>query len=667
MGEISPHQARMSTPASAGQQELAALREKLSEQSSERQKLSGMKSLIAMISEGINVSDLFPQVVKTIICPNMQVRQLVHLYLMHYAEFRPEEALLSVNTLQMHLKSPDAVIRAQSLRVLTSIRLPIISQLQVVALEGTVRDASPYVRRATMHGITKVYQLAPQKLKYLLPLLQIGLADADNFVLSSALGAFLEVTPRRYDLIHAHYHRYCQVLLDLDDWGKVYLLRILTHYIRVHFAAPPVPASGGEFLDSDTEERDPDLRLISKSMPHLLRSHSAAVTGAAIAWIYYCGSPRDLYQVVFPLLRLVRDPRTSTSGLATTRTIASTHPDLFTRFVSDFYLLSSDPSEQSLCKLDILSHLFMPSTTEKIIRELEYYLNHCEFYSPVVISHVIQNMGQCMLQSEENTTRILPLLLRLLFHPNPRVMAQCIIQIKNLLQRNPRRASQVMAQLLKVDWMKLSHVDARCHVIWMFGEYAGALGNQGPDLLRVLVRNFTKEPQAIRQQILNLAVKLLLQCGPREPTVVQMFQYVCTLCRYDSAYDIRDRVRMIETIILTSNCPELKSKAVALLLPSKPHSDIDSSRDMFVLSSMSAVIGSVVPGYAPLEEWAESTTHSKARGEAPADKPSITQRPKENTNPSTDDFWGFSADPQASLAGFYSDEEESIESESDTE
>merc|ERR1712130_363106 len=108
-----------------------------------------------------------------------------------------------------------------------------------------------------------------------------------------------------------------------------------------------------------------------------------------------------------------------------------------------------------------------------------------------------------MLQSEENSTRLIPLLLRSLFHANAKVVAQCVIQIKNLLQRDPRRSGQVMNALRQIDWMSLSSVEARCHIIWMFGEYARALGNQAPDVLRLLVRNFSRESRPIRQQILN--------------------------------------------------------------------------------------------------------------------------------------------------------------------
>jgi len=73
-----------------------------------------------------------------------------------------------------------------------------------------------------------------------------------------------------------------------------------------------------------------------------------------------------------------------------------------------------------------------------------------------------------------------------------------------------------------------------------------------------------------------------------------------------------------------------------------------------------------------MDEWAEETTHSAARGAAPVDKPTRDRQPaKETPSSSANDFWGFSPDPQTSLAGFYSDdddeedEEDSFDSDSD--
>ena len=64
------------------------------------------------------------------------------------------------------------------------------------------------------------------------------LGDNANLVLGSAIAAFLEVCPERIDLIHAHYRKLCNSLIDIDEWGQITLLNMFARYVRTHFANP---------------------------------------------------------------------------------------------------------------------------------------------------------------------------------------------------------------------------------------------------------------------------------------------------------------------------------------------------------------------------------------------------------------------------------------------
>ena len=50
--------------------------------------------------------------------------------------------------------------------------------------------------------------------------------------------AFEEVCPERIDLIHKNYRRLCAILMDLEEWGQVAVLNMLTRYARMQFADP---------------------------------------------------------------------------------------------------------------------------------------------------------------------------------------------------------------------------------------------------------------------------------------------------------------------------------------------------------------------------------------------------------------------------------------------
>jgi AP-3 complex subunit beta len=57
-----------------------------------------------MIAKGKDASDLFPAVVKNVVSKNMEVKKLVYVYLMRYAEEQQDLALLSIATFQRGLK-----------------------------------------------------------------------------------------------------------------------------------------------------------------------------------------------------------------------------------------------------------------------------------------------------------------------------------------------------------------------------------------------------------------------------------------------------------------------------------------------------------------------------------------------------------------------------------
>jgi len=57
-----------------------------------------------MIAKGRDASDLFPAVVKNVVSKNAEVKKLVYVYLVRYAEEQQDLALLSISTFQRALK-----------------------------------------------------------------------------------------------------------------------------------------------------------------------------------------------------------------------------------------------------------------------------------------------------------------------------------------------------------------------------------------------------------------------------------------------------------------------------------------------------------------------------------------------------------------------------------
>jgi AP-3 complex subunit beta len=99
---------------------------------------------------------------------------------------------------------------------MSSIRLKIIVQLIVMAIQKCSTDPSPYVRKAVAHAISKVYSLDPEHKEELIEVIKTLLSDKSTVVLGSAVAAFMEVCPERYDLIHPNYRKLCHLVQDID-------------------------------------------------------------------------------------------------------------------------------------------------------------------------------------------------------------------------------------------------------------------------------------------------------------------------------------------------------------------------------------------------------------------------------------------------------------------
>lgn len=206
--------------------------------------LKGMKWLLASISKGRDVSDFYPHVVKLVGATSLEVRKMVYMYLVQYADHDAttrELSLLSINSFQRGLADSEQLIRALALRVLSSIRIIDILQIQILGVQKCAKDRSPYVRKCAANALAKLSPRCTdnvQKDMLLDIMVQLLNTDTSTMVLSSALIAFTELCPTRLELLHGSFRKICHLLTDMDEWGQVVILDILSRYCRKFFKEP---------------------------------------------------------------------------------------------------------------------------------------------------------------------------------------------------------------------------------------------------------------------------------------------------------------------------------------------------------------------------------------------------------------------------------------------
>lgn len=265
-------------------------------------KLEAMRCVTVMTAKGkLTVPrTLFPHIVKNISSKNPELKKLIYLYLTNFADQEPDLALLPVATLQKSLKSPNPLIRSSALKVLTSMRLNILSGILMATLRNSVNDLSPYVRKTVAHSIIKIYRLDPSLRGDLIEYIERLFNDKNSMVLSSAVATFEVVCPEKLDLVHKHYRRFCFILADCNEWGQTVFLNLLVRYIIKTYGK----GQTSTITDYNPSEHDPKI-LLRSAKPLLHSNNSAVVMGVVKLFIAIANNNEVRSTITKPLLRLL--------------------------------------------------------------------------------------------------------------------------------------------------------------------------------------------------------------------------------------------------------------------------------------------------------------------------------------------------------------------------
>ncbi|KAK7179869.1 hypothetical protein PSPO01_14131 [Paraphaeosphaeria sporulosa] len=514
---------------------------KLLDSRSERDVLEGLRRVVTMSYRQPPSQTLpfFTHVIKNIASPSLQVKKLVYIYLLQHAEHEPDTALLSINTIQRSLTDQNPQLRALALRVMSGIRVPVISQIVSLGIKRGVGDMSPYVRKAAALAIPKCYQLDPNTEPQLLDYLSTLLGDKQFFVAGAAVAAFLEMCPNRLDLIHPHYRSLVRKLADMDEWGQLATLRLMVKYGRKCFprrtrkTKKPLDMNSGakhkgtkgfyeEESDSEESEEpeyeeiavlDPDLELLLNACKLLLQSRNSAVVIAVARTYLYLGTPTYMSLAIGPLISLLR-----TAGdiqhvaLYNIVQVCLLYPQSFVNHYTHFLVRSTDPPHIWRLKLELLTLIFphaAPRLQSLVLAELSHF-SHSGSLDPGLVKEAVRAIGRCSQTTDPKTSaRCLRLLLTHIGSADAHLVAESLEVIRHLIQRDPDNHRTTVVRLAK-------HLDAatspqaRASIIWLVGEFAGLDpdNNIAADVLRILVKGFADEAEPAKLQIVLLAAKV---------------------------------------------------------------------------------------------------------------------------------------------------------------
>ncbi|KAI9334957.1 adaptin N terminal region-domain-containing protein [Obelidium mucronatum] len=566
-----------------------------------------------MISKGKDVRGFFPDVVKNVASTSFEVRKLVYIYLLRYAEEEPDLSLLSINTFQKDLTDRNPMIRAMALRVMSSIRVQMIAPLIMMALKTGSRDMSPHVRKAAANALPKIYSLDPGMQEDSMELLELFMNDASTLVLGSAILTMNAICPDRFDLIHRHFRKLCSLLIDADEWAQIEIVGVLVRYARTFFTDPNVAAvaaaqpnngsadaaeqdfySKKQHQDSATivsalADLDPDHALLIHSCIPLLQSRNAAVVLAASRLLIHTAPTPLLNKPISSLLRLLT--LTSTEHqyyiLQNLLTLAHTHPTLLHPHTRHFYVFHDDSVYIKDLKLEILGVVAWEGNALGIVKELKDLVRSWDSGVAVkavklmgIICGKIGNGGG----GDDGVgggvaAECLACLMGLLASDQEIIVAESVIVTRRLLQQTSKLTTTSASGtatgtnkntrliiLLARSLDAITIPMARASILWLIGQHCEAVPKIAHDSFRTAVKGFCGESLIVKLQILTLGAKLVsvirdTNSGDEKEkkanaTVLLIWEHVLNLARYDASFDVRDRARLLKGLVEADQAAE---------------------------------------------------------------------------------------------------------------
>lgn len=612
-----------------------------------KDKLDAMKRIVALISLGRDASIFFPDVVKNVVAPSLDVKKLVYLYLVHYAEDKQDLALLSINSFQKDISDPNQLIRALALRVLSSIRVKVILQVVIVAINKCAKDPSPYVRKAAAHAISKVFSLDSSSGELLLEPLALLLNDRSLDVLGSAVAVFEEVVPDQYHMIHAHFRHLCASLSDMDPFGQAAAMRVLLRYSRSQFANP---------WSAQCDKLDTDLSLLLSSVHPLLLSQAPSVVFCAIAIYFHVGSLEQLKSfAILPLMRFVSstNPSTQYVAMSVACEIISRAPGAFLMFLSEFFVSVADGMPIREKKLAVISRMCEragdpnglsadPEARRVLFNEFNFYLSGPD---RALAAAATRCMGQLASSHPPSTAAVVDLLGSVVAcSTNSVVVSESVTVLRRLLQLHPNAQSRALPRLMSLllipgeTGATIQAPEARSAIIWLIAEFYDKAPHVAPEALRLLTRNFREEHPQVKLQILNLAAVVYSwrksdRHLPKESNSVSLavrqklldYLTLCALC--DADYDVRDKARLFRRVFLENINENIMRAAVEGFVNRERGQKASGHESDYArvscasevktsdlpIASMSQVVGRRLPGCRPVPAWADTNSNAKAR------------------------------------------------------
>ncbi|XP_041052157.1 AP-4 complex subunit beta-1 isoform X1 [Carcharodon carcharias] len=537
--------------------------------------------VIRYMSQGLDVSALFMEMVKASATVDIVQKKLVYLYMCTYAALKPNLALLAINTLRKDCTDPNPMVRGLALRSMCSFRMPGISEyIQQPVLNG-LRDKASYVRRAAVLGCAKMQTLQgdTEVDGAVVNELYAMLRDSDPIVMVNCLRALEEILKHEGGVVinKPIAHHLLNRMKDLDHWGQSEVLAFLVRY------------------KTRTED---EVFIILNVLDGFLKSSQPNVVMATTKLFLLLSE--DFPNVQMDILERVKGPLLAicTSechelcflGLCHTREILRSLPGHFSGHYKKFFCTYSEPNYIKYQKMEILRDLVNDENVQQILEELQTY---CTDVSVELAQMAILNIGRIARTYSEKCMVILTGLLGL---KQEHITSAVVQTFRDLVWLCPQ-CTVTVCQALPGCEETIQDSEGKQALIWLLGMH----GEQVPNAAYVLeefVDSVKMETSAaVKLELLTAMVRLFLSRPAECQDMLGRLLYYVIEEELDMA--VRDR-GLLYYRLLQQGVEEVKR--VVCGPRSDPALDVISGRANEAVSAWAKDFNTLIPIYGQ-EQW----------------------------------------------------------------
>nr|XP_015197619.1 PREDICTED: AP-4 complex subunit beta-1 [Lepisosteus oculatus] len=542
--------------------------------------------VIRHMTQGLDVSSLFTDMVKASATVDVVQKKLVYLYMCTYAALKPDLALLAINTLRKDCADPNPMVRGLALRNMCNLRMPGICEYVQQPLLLGLRDKASYVRRVAVLGYAKMRKMTPDTeidgavVNELYGLLR----DPDPVVMVNCLRALEEILKEEGGVVinKPIAHHLLNRMKDLDTWGQSDVLTFLLRY---------EPRSEEELFD------------ILNLLDDLLRSsHSGVMAAAARLFLHLAarhpGVQADtLERARGPLLAACASQcrELRFAALCHVRQVLRSLPGHFSAHFKKFFCSYSEPSYIKFRKMEILTELANDENVDMILEELRAY---CTDVSPELAQAAIFALGRIGRTYSEKCLNVLTGLQGL---RQEHITSAVVQTFRDLVWLCPQCVPAVCQAIAGCE-EHIQDSEGKQALIWLLG----IQGEQIPGAPYVLEEYIdslkTEVSPAVKLELLTATMRLFLSRPAETQDMLGRLLYHCI--EEESNMAVRDRALLCYRLL---RCGVEETRRVLEGPKSDPCLGVITGRPEEPINSWASDFNSLVPVYGQ-ERWAAQAT-----------------------------------------------------------